>query len=336
MELIERYLQAVQFWLPREQKADIIAELSEDLHAQIEEKEAGLGRPLTEAEIEGLLKQRGRPVLVANRFLPQEHLIGPVLFPIYMFVLKIAVLGYAVPWVLVWIGMMSLSPAYRAQHIAHSWFEAVGYVWSSLWGTAFLAAATVTVVFAVLERVQKKSGFLENWDPRKLPAVRNPNVITRPTATFELIINAVCVVVWATNMYSPVRMISDVRISVSPLWLWFFWGFLLVSLVNTALAAVNLLRTYWTVQRAIVRLLSDAAGSALFCWLMKANVLTGFAVANVSPERTAEITNIINYWVGRTFPIAVAIAVVVAGGNIYRIVRLKTGKVHPALQAIAH
>ena len=46
MDLIERYLQAVQFWLPKEQKDDIIAELSEDLHAQIEESESALGRTL--------------------------------------------------------------------------------------------------------------------------------------------------------------------------------------------------------------------------------------------------------------------------------------------------
>jgi len=110
MDLVERYLQAVQFWLPRRQKDDIIAELSEDLHAQIEEKEAGLGRTLTEAAVEAILRQRGRPVLVANRFLPQEHLIGPVLFPIYLFVVKVVLLGYMIPWALVWLGLMIYSP----------------------------------------------------------------------------------------------------------------------------------------------------------------------------------------------------------------------------------
>lgn len=29
MELVDRYLQAVKFWLPRQQKDDIVAELSE-------------------------------------------------------------------------------------------------------------------------------------------------------------------------------------------------------------------------------------------------------------------------------------------------------------------
>jgi len=336
MDLIERYLQAVQFWLPSKQKSDIIAELSEDLHAQIEEKEAGLGRKLTDAEVEAILRQRGRPVLVANGFFPQEYLIGPVLFPIYLYVVKAVLLGYVAPWALVWVGLMIYSPGYRAQHLTHSWLAAVASAWSAWWGTAFLAVGTVTLIFAILERVQAKKHFLEDWDPRKLPAVRNPNLITRASASFELIVNAMCVVVWASNMYAPVAMISDVRISVSPLWQWFFWLFLLVSLVNTALAGVNLMRPYWTVQRAIIRLLSDAAGSALFCWLLKANILTGFALANVSHERTIEITNIINMWVGKMFPVAVAVCVGIACANVYRIVRLKTVRVHPALQAVAH
>jgi hypothetical protein len=336
MELIERYLQAVQFWLPKQQKHDIIAELSEDLHAQIDEKETELGRKLTEAEVEAILMQRGRPVLVANRFLPQEHLIGPVLYPVYVFVLKIVMLGYLVPWAGVWIGMMIYSPTYRAQQLAHSWLAAVGAVWSAWWGTAFLAMGVVTMVFAVLERVQAKSHFLEEWSPRKLPAVRNPNLITRPTASFELVVNLVCAITWASNMYTPVTMISDIRISVSPMWPWFFWGFLLISLVNSGLAGLNLMRPYWTTQRAIVRLLSDAAGSALFCWLLKANILTGFAVANVPPERTAEITNLLNYWMGKAFPIAVAIGIVIAGANIYRIVRQKTAGARPRLEAIVH
>lgn len=51
MELIDRYLQAVKFWLPKQQKQDIIAELSEDIYAQVEEQESGLGRKLNEAEV---------------------------------------------------------------------------------------------------------------------------------------------------------------------------------------------------------------------------------------------------------------------------------------------
>src|ERR1043166_7645287 len=115
MELIERYLQAVKFWLPKEQKQDIIAELSEDIYSQVEEKESALGRKLNHLEVEGILLQRGRPVLVANRYQPQRYLIGPVLFPIYTFVLKMIALGYLLPWTLIWIGIIRFSPTYRVE-----------------------------------------------------------------------------------------------------------------------------------------------------------------------------------------------------------------------------
>jgi len=106
MELLDRYLQAIKFWLPREQQEDIAAELSEDIQSQITEEETRLGRPLNETETAAILKQRGRPLLVAQRYLPQQALIGPVLFPVYCFVLKIVILACLAPRILVWLGFM--------------------------------------------------------------------------------------------------------------------------------------------------------------------------------------------------------------------------------------
>src|ERR1700760_4714877 len=98
MELLDRYLQAVEFWLPRKQQKDIIEELRDDLNSRIEEKESALGRPLNEGELILLLQQTGHPIRVAGRYLPQQQsLIGPMLFPIYKFVLKIVSLFYLLP-----------------------------------------------------------------------------------------------------------------------------------------------------------------------------------------------------------------------------------------------
>src|ERR1700730_13936131 len=116
MDLLDRYLQAVKFWLPRAQQDDIAAELSADIQSQIEEQESELGRRLNDAEIEAMLKKRPAPLLMATRYLPQQYLIGPVLFPVYRFVLKIVILCYLAPWLLVWTGLMSFNLRYRAVH----------------------------------------------------------------------------------------------------------------------------------------------------------------------------------------------------------------------------
>ena len=75
MELLDRYLQSVKWLLPKEQKKDILAELSEDIRSQIEEKEAELGRRLDESDLEAILRRWGHPMLVAQRYLPQQYLI---------------------------------------------------------------------------------------------------------------------------------------------------------------------------------------------------------------------------------------------------------------------
>ena len=50
MELLDRYLQAVKMHLPWQRQDDIVAELRANLEAQLEDKEAELGRPLTKEE----------------------------------------------------------------------------------------------------------------------------------------------------------------------------------------------------------------------------------------------------------------------------------------------
>ena len=95
MELLDHYLKSVRSCLPAAQRDDIVSELSENIHSQIEDKEAELGRPLNEADVQAILKQLGHPLLVASRYRHDQRSvsfgrqwIGPVLFPFYIKVLS--------------------------------------------------------------------------------------------------------------------------------------------------------------------------------------------------------------------------------------------------------
>ena len=321
MELLDRYLQAVKFWLPKKQKQDIIAELSEDLRSQIEDREAELGRNLNESEIAALLKQRGRPVLVANRFLPQESLVGPVLFPIYLFVLKMVAAFYMVPWILVWIGIA----VSRAVHSGQSLIATIGLFWTSFWPVTLFWVGGVTIVFAILERVQAKSRFLEEWDPRKLPPVRDPNRIPRSKSIVEVVANMVfCIWLIGGMWYQTVLHFSGVTIRLAPTWRYFFWGFLALAIANTVASGVNLFRPFWTWARATIRLVSDCVGSVLFCWLMMANIIFAISVVNVAPEKTAQVAQAINWWSAKMFPLAVVACVIITVVDAYRILRVRS------------
>jgi len=319
MELLDRYLQAVRFWLPKAQRDDIAAELSEDIRSQIEERESALARPLNDSEVAGILKQHGRPFLVANRFRPQQHLIGPVLFPIYGFVLKVVAAFYLLPWVLVWIGL-NVS---RAAHSGKSLMEALASLWTAFWPMAFFIVGAITVVFAVLERVEAKSKFLDQWDPRKLPPVRDPNRIPVSATFTEVTFNLVFAIWLVAGMWYQTSLhFSGVSITHAPVWPYLFWSFFSLTAANILASGANLFRPYWTKTRALVRLVSDCIGSALFCWLLKANVFLSISVKEVAPEKTARVASAINWWAEKMFPFAIAACLVILLFDVYRIIRV--------------
>jgi hypothetical protein len=322
MELLDRYLQAVKFWLPKNQKQDIIAELSEDLRSQVEDREAEVGRPLNDSEVAEMLKQRGRPVLVANQFRPQQTLIGPILFPIYVFVLKIVAAFYLLPWVVVWIAMAIYRP-----HPGLSLIATIGSFWTSFWPMTLSMIGSVTIIFAILERVQQKSRFMEQWDPRKLPPVRDPNRIPLSNSVMELTANMVLCgwwLWWAGGRWYPTQVhFASVTVTLAPVWRYFFWGYLLMYLVNIVSATVNIFRPYWTAERAAIRLFSDSTALAI-CWVMRLNIIAGISVVNVAPEKTAVVAHAINLWAARLFPLAIAFCALIALFDVYRIIRVRS------------
>src|SRR5438876_9131246 len=96
MKLLDSYLSGVGRCLPRKGRTDIVAELHEELLSQMEARQAELGRPLTDVEQYAVLMMHGDPMMVARRYRPNRRslslgweLIGPELFPAYLFVLAL-------------------------------------------------------------------------------------------------------------------------------------------------------------------------------------------------------------------------------------------------------
>ncbi|HEU4413774.1 MAG TPA: hypothetical protein VFT65_03240, partial [Candidatus Angelobacter sp.] len=271
MDLLERYLQAVRFWLPKAQQADISAELRDDLQSRIEDKESSVGRPVTEAELIAILQQSGHPLWVAARYQPRQSLIGPALFPLYEFVLKIVALGYLVPWILVWIGMMFFMPSFRAEHAG---LGLLG-TWASFWSAALTLFGFVTLVFAVLERFQSSINRLQKWDPRKLPrVVQRKERVSRVESVFGLVFSVIFIVWWLGLpryghwIFGPL----GAGLTLSPdLRAYFYWPLLPTSIVVAQLI-VNLFRPQWTWLRAAGQLISDC----ISLWIM-------LAIARVFP-----------------------------------------------------
>jgi hypothetical protein len=142
MELLNHYLQAVKKHLPWERQDDIIAELRANLEAQLEDKEAELGRPLTKEEAEKWLKKIGPPIQVAARYQRQQYLIGPAVFPTYWYILRLVMAWSTVIYMIA----KTVEVAAKGQGAVAVLQAALGL--PSIW---LISAGLVTLTFAVIE-----------------------------------------------------------------------------------------------------------------------------------------------------------------------------------------
>jgi hypothetical protein len=319
MELVDRYLHAVKFWLPRKQKDDIIAELSEDLRSQIEDQEAALGRKLSDAEVESILKRCGSPMAVAGRFLPQQSLIGPALFPIYSVIIRSLLLYFLLPWMLLWMGVAIFSPDFRADHPGAALFLSLGPWWRACTYSLFFN----TLIFALLDRSQARLHLVNDWNPRALPQVRDRNAISRGGTIFELTVVVATLATWIQlDAFRRVFHIFGTTITLSSCWPDFFWALVIVSLAGVGISCMNLSNPRWTRLTASLRLGIDFYSFGLFYWLFRANMLQSFSVSGVSVTEAADFVRSFNYWMASSAVWVLVVGAIVLFFDIRRILRV--------------
>jgi hypothetical protein len=257
MELIERYLQAVKKYLPWKRQDDIVAELRANMESQLEDKESELGRPLSQGELEDWLRVLGSPMLVASRYQPQQSLIGPVLFPVYLYVLRIAVL-----WAAVIYSVVNAVLILFATTGAPTLIDAV----LRLPGVLITVAAWVTLVFAAFEFVSVH--FPEHcppidgisgrpWSPSALPPLdKNSEGFGKPRSYAHAVAEVVfgfIFLVWLLLvprhpflLLGPgVVYMTSGPFALSPVWWTFFWWCVALNVVQLTWRCVNLLRGDW-------------------------------------------------------------------------------------------
>jgi hypothetical protein len=159
MTLLDAYLDAVRAWLPRAERSDIVAELRDALLSQIEDEQRVQGRVLTDAELGAILHRFGSPEAVAARYTPPRYLIGPQVYPHYVFCAKV-VLGL--------LGVMLLLLA-ALSVTSDEPLRSIGHV---LWNGALIVLgnlAFITLIFVLIERATRKLGGSASWDAREVP-----------------------------------------------------------------------------------------------------------------------------------------------------------------------
>lgn len=305
MDLLNRYLHAVGFWLPKEQQKDIIAELGEDLRSQIDEREAALRHPLDDDGIAEILKQRGHPMLVAGSYLPQRSLIGPALFPAYLFVLKLVIVWILAPVFILIVGPVTVLSS-RSPSLALT-----GTLWTLLMAAVF-AFGVITLVFAILERYPHESTL--KWNPKRLPRVPPPTAAARrrPVPGYVSIVELfagigatlVWIDIWWVMTLPPSFEFGGLAITLAPFLRSFFWPILFLTLGRAAAGLIGWQRPCWIRTPSAVRLTVHAVTLVLLAALGKMGPWVQVAAAHLPPSGVADAT----YWANIGVSIGLTVA----------------------------
>lgn len=165
MNLVERYVAAVQRELPKQQQKDIGRELQANIMDQIEALEAGQGN-VSDADISGVLKAMGHPRKVALQFCPPKPLISAKQMPLYLHTL------YMVLGVLFVITTIKIS----GRWLSGTEFGLLSFIFAiarNFLESTYFAFTAITVAFVITSRgkkIEDNDSFQTcSWAPEKLP-----------------------------------------------------------------------------------------------------------------------------------------------------------------------
>jgi hypothetical protein len=321
MELLDRYLQAVRRHLPWLRQDDIIAELRANLEAQLEDRQAELGRKLNTAEVEAFLKQLGSPLHVAARYQPQQYLIGPALFPLYRFVLRLAVSWCAV------IFAIAKTVEIAANGLGA---DAVVRALVQLPWILFVNAAVVTLIFALIERSGAKipekfaatAALGADWSqgvkrPFHAELTEGGKPRTYAQAVAEVIFGWILLAWLLLVPHYPVLLMGPgaAFLKVTPLqlthvWWTFYWCVVVLNAAELAWRIVDLVRDRWQGPRRAQKLAVQFFGLAPLLIVLAAPGRILVQLKNPAADGAAYGATLaqINQWAYRGFEVIAVIA----------------------------
>lgn len=320
-ELLARYLQAIGDYLPSATRDDVLAELRANLQAQLDDRAEDLNRPLTDAEVATILKDHGRPIVVAARYLPQQSLIGPAIFPYYLLTLR-----KAAPFALLLIFLAhcaNLLFVHTMPELIAGILRALGQLIPDL----LIFAAWITVAFAIAEYVYAHNNskpFCASWDPTKLPAIK-PQVKgkSRASRIFDLIFHCLWILYVLAIPGHPFLILGPGEIALrafpvtlAPAWQTFY-VLLLVLLAFQLITKIIALNTHYDRTQTVLDLVTKLFGIAITAYLV---TMKTYFVAT-GPSANLTILANVNHWISFGFRVVLLITLIDFLAEAWKLVR---------------
>jgi hypothetical protein len=307
MELVESYLKAVRRYLPRGQRDDIVAELRVELRSQMEDREAELGRVLTDVEQMEIFKRQGDPMSVARRYRRTGRslsvgweLIGPELFPAYLILLScnLAIAGVVIAAFLI---------------VGHLRFTLQAFLIPMV-----MEVVIVTLVFILLNFLR---GFLGRklagswmWPPAELAHLLP---LPRWYSATGFVACGVMTLWWLLIPQFPRLVLGEAapELKFTLDWHRHYFPVLAVMLIGAGQRGVNVIRPDWPWLLPFGRFVADGAGSVVMFFFRRHALVVAADPSSVAQQHLAEVVNarLVWGWFGPWLWIYLAITALVYG-----------------------
>ncbi len=325
MDLLERYVHNVKSYLPKSlpesQRDDIVNELSENIQARMDDREAELGRPLTEGEQEAILHEYGHPMIAAGRYQTNQEarvvfgrqLIGTTLFPFYLRTL----------WIVIVISLAIYAVTVVALAISGNAVTVGGIITSVIMQLA-IQFAVITGIFAAVDSYLPTM----EWNAKSLsvpvpqaPATANQGARIPRMESLGEIVGIVVLVGWLWFAFDRPFLLFGPALAdyqLGPVWQQMAIPTLLVLAVSVAQAAANLFRPEWVRMKRVVRILTDIAALGIVAYLLQAGAGQWVVAANGG---SASALSSVNEFVRYGLLATAAGILIVIGMDAWRLIR---------------
>ncbi|BDX06843.1 HAAS signaling domain-containing protein [Planctobacterium marinum] len=264
MNLVQNYLAQVNAWLPDSADEDVLQELESTIEEHLEAFQEEHGKPASDKDIADILRAIGSPKTVASRFGKQQYLIGPELYPMWRYSLRIAL---TLMLILFFInGLLRYVSGVSDIFLSTGWFM-------GLLQPGLVAVAVTTIIFAVLERQGKTDYFKDNWDPLKRVSVKQSKSDQQDAVT-NVIGDVLCLIIWNRWLdfsQDAVYRLDSLTVQFHEIYHLLFWPVNILLLCSIALYGWQLLNQFWRKSTVIAALVIDCV-SLLILVLMLLHV----------------------------------------------------------------
>lgn len=321
MHRLDAYLKTIAQLLPAAERHDIVKELSENLLSHIEDREARLRRPLTDAEIEALARDFGSPLEVAGRYRQDTRvlafgriLVGPVLFPFYAKVLAFN-LGITAAAITIVAAVLRTQftnlPQTLLVHLS-------------------IQFGIVTVIFSLAEMGlgSRHESFRAAYQALLTPPSRGSDHsrVSR-LGSLSQIVALVVLLAWLPAFGNAARgALAEIGLALAPAWhavyvtLACLWGAGIVQ------AAINVVRPQWTRVYWVTRAASDLA------WLVMVTALLGAGAwvvplgTGVSSPAVSRVAHGVSHGIFVSLVVTAVISAIVVFFDLRRLAGLERGR----------